>query len=385
MRFMLSAIGLAALTGIALGGPLRGGRQAHAPAPSYPGQGQGVLVPYNYNPGAPTVVVVHGINLFPRLKRNTLAEQAARAAAQHGGHVNVVGWDWNNATYAMGLRPRKLIANARVQGDKLAAALQQAGIDPQNTHLVGHSLGTVVAAQAARSLAGGGTRVAGLTLLDVPARWHGTVYGQIGAATAADQVENIWAPGLTGLGRPANIPGVADRCSGTSPGGVFASLRPGNSNHCHCANEYVKNIGNGGTPASAPAVRMPAMANSVYAMNTHYPQAPIAPQPIAAPVHTYVHGGMMPAYPVVNVVPPQPIGGYVHGQIIPAYPVMNGVPVQPIGGYIYGSPVVPSYPVTTIPAQPMTVGGYYPAPVQAIPVSNTGGTAFVPASTIRER
>jgi pimeloyl-ACP methyl ester carboxylesterase len=156
----------------------------------------------------PTVVVTHGWNPLPKLIHTNFGESAAHSIrCRFGDQVNVLSWDWN------GVRISALCDDpfevASEQGRRLAAALRCRGVDPSQTHLIGHSLGSIVVTQAAYCLGDLG-RTRQLTLLDPPTSFHGKIFGDLGATRHACEVENYWAPGISGYGKPVNKPGVCN-------------------------------------------------------------------------------------------------------------------------------------------------------------------------------
>lgn len=191
------------------------------------------------DPGRPTLVFIHGMNLAPRIVHFTMAERFAEAVARRGGPpLNVLGWDWNGATFA-GLSARANEGAAIAQGQMLAAALLQAGVAPGQVHLIGHSSGGMVAASAARSLmSSSGQAIAQLTLLDPAALYHDHVFEHLAAGSAARRVENYWAPAPSGYGRHVLHPGVWNaRIDGPTP--YLGLVSPWHSSHFHIVHWYV--------------------------------------------------------------------------------------------------------------------------------------------------
>jgi pimeloyl-ACP methyl ester carboxylesterase len=193
----------------------------------HPAKGENELTTEQYNSALPSVVIIHGFNPFPKLVRFDLGPAARCGALTSGAPVNLFVWDWNLATKAS-LRPQVNVENARRQGIMLAESLGELGIAPHRTHLVGHSLGCVVAASAARrSWELTGERTDQVTLLDPLRGNHEVIFDVEGVADAANWVENLWAPGLSGFGAPANRAGVVDiRTPGSTPlRGLFLAHR----------------------------------------------------------------------------------------------------------------------------------------------------------------
>jgi pimeloyl-ACP methyl ester carboxylesterase len=208
---------------------------------------RGLLV--NLTPGArpfdppdrsrPTVVFVHGFNPLPRAVHFRMAEQFADAIARRGGPaLNVLGWDWNAATFAS-LHPGVNNEAAIAQGRALAFALKGTGVGLSQTHLIGHSAGGIVAASAARCLASEwGEPVAQLTLLDPAAYYHATIFNRLAAGTAAPLVENYWGTGPSGYGQAVAAAGVWNvQVAGPYP--YFGVIWPLRSNHLFIVMWYI--------------------------------------------------------------------------------------------------------------------------------------------------
>lgn len=192
-----------------------------------------------YNPALPNVVVIHGFNPFPNLVRFDLGPAARCGALTAGAPVNLFVWDWNQATKAS-LRPQVNVENARLQGELLAEVLGDMGIAPSRTHLVGHSLGCVVAASAARrSWELSGERTDRVSLLDPLRGNHAVIFDVEGLAGTANWVENRWSPGLSGFGAPADRAGMVDiRTPGSTPlRGLFLAHR---MNHVDVLRRYLR-------------------------------------------------------------------------------------------------------------------------------------------------
>ena len=207
----------------------------------------GMLLNYSYgaelcdpiDPSKPTIVVTNGWNPLPNCVRSTLDVSAAQAIqCRTGDAFNLLSWDWNAVRVAP--FPGEPVWVGRLQGVKLADALRARGVVPSRTQIIAHSLGSVVAAQAAQSLSDLGP-MAQLTLLDFPAIWHDEVFGAMDVRRHACYIENYWAPGLSGHGAPVDCPGVYN-CSvnGATPiqGTVDLSL----SNHVYTMMWYYDTI-----------------------------------------------------------------------------------------------------------------------------------------------
>ncbi len=158
------------------------------------------------DPSKPTVLLTHGWNPLPNAIHATFGESSARSIrSRFGDQVNILSWDWN-AVRISALRDQPFeIASA--QGRQLAKALRCRGVQVENTHLVGHSLGTIVIAQAACCLSDLGT-VAQITLLDPPSSFHERIFGELNVTNHGRIIENYWAPGISGYGEPVNCAGV---------------------------------------------------------------------------------------------------------------------------------------------------------------------------------
>jgi pimeloyl-ACP methyl ester carboxylesterase len=170
-------------------------------------------------PGGPTVVFVHGANPAPGIVHFEMAERLAEALGRRDGPpCRVLAWAWNAATSDSHWH-KVNDRNAIGQGHILAAALLAAGVPPEQTQLIGHSAGSIVATSAAHDLAVRyGRPLARLTLLDPAICYHRIVFEQLHAGTTAQAVENYWAPGPSGFGRAVACPHVWNvRVAGPSP------------------------------------------------------------------------------------------------------------------------------------------------------------------------
>lgn len=158
------------------------------------------------DPAKPTIVFTHGWNPLPNRIRATFGPAAAAALkARCGDSHNLLSWDWNGVRVSpLGDGP---VREGRRQGRMLAAALHSRGVDPCRTQMVGHSLGTIVVAQAAACLQELGP-FAQLTLLDAPTAFHDEVFHELAATRHAAIVENYWSPGPSGYGGHVRVPGV---------------------------------------------------------------------------------------------------------------------------------------------------------------------------------
>lgn len=161
------------------------------------------------DPAKPAVVFIHGWNPAGRAFHFTIAQQLSAAIARRGEPpCNVLAWDWNGAT-TVGLRARDNREGAVEQGRRLASALLASGLPAWRVQIIGHSLGCVVAASAARTLRDAtGQAVARLTLLDPATAYHDYVFDRFAPTSACARVEHYWAPGTTGFSREAPHAGV---------------------------------------------------------------------------------------------------------------------------------------------------------------------------------
>lgn len=196
------------------------------------------------DPARPTVVFVHGFNPLPRVVHFGMAQRFAESLARRGGPgMNLIGWDWNAATFTS-VHPGVNSEAAVHQGHALARALGNAGVDPARTHLVGHSAGGMVVASAARVFAlGQGRPVAQLTLLDPATFYHAVIFERLGAGSLAPVVENYWCPGPSAFGREVALPGIRNfRVDGhASYVGVVNPLR---SDHLFIVRWYLATVEN---------------------------------------------------------------------------------------------------------------------------------------------
>jgi hypothetical protein len=214
---------------------------------------RGVLMNYSpggraFDPALPTVVFVHGMNPLPQAVHFTMAQRLGEAMAQRGGSdFNVLGWDWNAATF-VGLHRSANFQAAVDQGRTLAATLQHAGADPSRLHLIGQSSGCMTATAAARSLVEwSGRPIAQLTLLDPAVSYHGLVFDQLAAGSTARRVENYWTPHPSGYGRQENKPGIWNyRLDGPTP--LLGTVLVSRSNHWHVIDWYISTAANPNAP-----------------------------------------------------------------------------------------------------------------------------------------
>ena len=208
------------------------------------------------DPNRPTVVFVHGFNPAPRLVHFTMAERLADAIARRGRPpINVLGWDWNAATFDSP-RPSVNSQNAVRQGSALASAIARSGIDPARVHLIGHSAGGMVATSAAWVFARNfGRPVAQLTLIDPATFYHQVIFERLGAGSLAPLVENYWTPGPSAYGNEVRFAGVRDiRVEGRAPlTGVVCPLR---SDHLSLVDWYTLTAANPSFPGGFNTSRL---------------------------------------------------------------------------------------------------------------------------------
>jgi len=238
-KFFLGALLSCVLTGCGLNTPVlqRGGNGR-----------MGVLLNYScgahwcdpIDPNKPTIVFTHGWNPLPKRIHVTFGQAASQSLrCRYGDACNLLSWDWS-AVRVSPFRGQP-VRIGRCQGRKMAIALRVRGVDPVHTQLIAHSLGTVVAAQAACCLSDLGP-FAQLTLLDPPENMHDEIFRHLAAPSHARVVENYWAPGISGFGAQVNQAGVRNYIvRGTTPwrGMVDLSI----SNHMYVMRWYYQTIG----------------------------------------------------------------------------------------------------------------------------------------------
>jgi pimeloyl-ACP methyl ester carboxylesterase len=198
--------------------------------------GQVRLLSGPFDPGRPTLVVIHGINPVPRLLHYTLAERYAEAV---GPACNVLSWDWNAATLPS-YRPSVVDRAAVAQGQSLAWSLSALGVEPSRLHLIGQSTGSVVATSCARSLClSTGRQVAQLTLLDPSSSQHPLIFGELAASRCCLVLENLFAPSPSGFGQLAPYPGVHNY-SAPTPSRWRGYLRPSHIDHMNVVRWHLR-------------------------------------------------------------------------------------------------------------------------------------------------
>lgn len=191
------------------------------------------------DPSKPTIVITHGWNPLPKGIHTTFGSASAQALkCRCGDSYNLLSWDWN----AVRVSPfnDEPLRVGKQQGRMMAAALRARGVDPGRMHIIGHSLGTIAAAQAAVCLQDLGC-TAQITLLDPPETYHDQIFLELAPTRHAHVVENYWSPGVSGYGAHANVAGVQNYIvRGTKPivGIVDLSL----SNHVYVMRWYYETI-----------------------------------------------------------------------------------------------------------------------------------------------
>jgi len=215
---------------------------------------KGVLLNYScgahpcdaIDPSKPTIVITHGWNPLPKRIRTTFGYAGAKALkCRCGDSYNLLSWDWNAVKVPVfGDGP---IHTGRCQGRMLASALRARGVNPRRTQIIAHSLGTVVAAQAAVCLQDQGL-MAQLTFLDPPDNYHEELFCRLGATRHASVVENYWAPGISGFGAVANYRGVRNYEIERSHAPMRGMVDLSASNHVNAMLWYYKTICNPSQP-----------------------------------------------------------------------------------------------------------------------------------------
>jgi hypothetical protein len=233
---------LAAAVGTAHAGDVR--LTAVGPSP-----GRGVLVnrtvggrPFDpVDPARPVVVVVHGLNPFHPLIHFTIGQRYGEALGRtYGASMQVFEWDWNAVTTTdllFGLSANERFCEG--QGRLLAGALIAARIDPSRVSFIGQSSGVIVAAAAARSIAGHyGRPIGRLTLLDPFHVQHELIFTRLAVSSCASAVDHYWVPGPSGFGESVDLPGVTSTRL-PSPRRYRGLLRPLHSDHLHAVRWHV--------------------------------------------------------------------------------------------------------------------------------------------------
>lgn len=102
-----------------------------------------------FDPAKPTVVMTHGWNSDP----GVWAQDMAAKMITGGANANILAWDWN-VEAATGTRLSKALSATPREGAKLGLTLAAifTGAYNQGVHFIGHSLGTLVNAEAANYL-----------------------------------------------------------------------------------------------------------------------------------------------------------------------------------------------------------------------------------------
>jgi pimeloyl-ACP methyl ester carboxylesterase len=179
---------------------------------------KGVLLNYScgarpcdpIDPAKPTIVITHGWNPLPKRIHTTFGCSGAQALrCRCGDSFNILSWDWNGVKISpFNDEPLRV---GLCQGRMMAAALRRRGVVPRRTQIIGHSLGTIVAAQAAVCLSDRGP-MRQITLLDPPETYHEEIFCCLRPTRHACVVENYWTPGLSGYGAHIDCRGVRNYC-----------------------------------------------------------------------------------------------------------------------------------------------------------------------------
>ena len=194
------------------------------------------------DPSKPTIVLTHGWNPLPKQIHSSFGCSGAKALkCRCGDSYNLLSWDWNAVRVSpFNEEPFRI---GRCQGKMLACALRARGVNPRCTQIVGHSLGSLVATQAAVCLSDLGP-MAQLTLLDPPTSLHEELFCRLGAQRHACVVENYWAPGISGYGGVANFCGVCNYEIERGNAPVRGILDLSVSNHVNAMLWYYKTMCN---------------------------------------------------------------------------------------------------------------------------------------------
>lgn len=209
---------------------------------------KGVLLNYScgahpcdpIDPSKPTIVITHGWNPLPKRIRTTFGCAGANALkCRCGDSYNLLSWDWNAVKVSpFNDEPFRI---GRCQGRMLASALRARGVNPRCTQIIGHSLGTLVATQAAYCLRDLGP-TAQLTLLDPPTSLHEELFCRLRAQNQACVVENYWSPGISGYGGEANYRGVRNYNIGHGNAPIRGIVDLSVSNHVYAMRWYYRTM-----------------------------------------------------------------------------------------------------------------------------------------------
>lgn len=159
------------------------------------------------NPSLPTYVITHGYNPLPGFVRLSTPEAyASKLRACHGNQINVLTWHWDSRGQGSHHRNNQ---NATRSGRGLANALIARGVVPEQTTMIGHSMGAVVISKAANCIFyETGRCTQELVLIDAPKRRLPIILHELNVTECATVVKNVWASGLSGVGAPVNDPRV---------------------------------------------------------------------------------------------------------------------------------------------------------------------------------
>jgi pimeloyl-ACP methyl ester carboxylesterase len=191
------------------------------------------------DPGKPTIVITHGWNPLPNQIRTTFGSSSAGAIkCRCGDSYNLLSWDWNGVRISpFNDEPLRV---GKQQGRMLASALRARGVEPSRTQIIGHSLGTIVATQAAACLQDLGP-MAQLTLLDAPETYHQTIFYDLAPTCHAEVVENYWSPGISGYGAHVQLAGIQNfKVRGDKP--IVGTVDLSQSNHVYVMRWYYETI-----------------------------------------------------------------------------------------------------------------------------------------------
>ena len=215
-----------------------------------PSQHTGCLQRYGcpapFDPNKLTIVVTHGWNPLPHRIRLTTPHAYAQAICQRcGNQANVFSFDWNAESF-VSWSGKINSSNAMGKGRQLARELEQWGVRPENTWLIGHSLGALLMSQTAAEL-GKYQPIARLTLLDAVRIQHDTIFRDLNVRAHATCVENYWATLPSGVGKFCRYHGVYNRfVRGKSP--IRGAINPARGNHAYVVEWYFKTIRDPGIP-----------------------------------------------------------------------------------------------------------------------------------------
>ena len=157
----------------------------------------------------PTYVITHGYNPLPGLFHLTTPEAYARKiCSRYGDEVNVLAYHWDSRGQGS---PEGNTENATHFGRCLGQALLERGVDPKQTTMIGHSMGSVVVSSAANYIFNQSEQCTHeLVLIDGPKRRLPIILGELNATRCATEVKNVWASGFSGVGELVSDPRVTN-------------------------------------------------------------------------------------------------------------------------------------------------------------------------------